>query len=592
MSFTCILLIIIYILYAFFWVIFHFEDCLTAIGIIIILVLAIYAFNHLKFLFSLFLILLILYILYSIKIDEQQQQLYNEILAFLQLSNINNFLMEYDDTVIVKSRRSLNTYNYLNYLKENKHFESAKKIAITRSDIQKKISGFLEKNDFITRPHYDYVATKLKDIVIHLSRGYRIRIVYITSAENLKDEKLLTISEKKIKEVEAHPEYLMTKTEYNRYLKQQAEIKLENKKHEFYDKVNSIIDFANSSKDTLISKEHMNDLSELIQQLFDSTISNIQRIKKIDSNEWDMLEKFINTIKKQTQKIVDEDKKINKYYSSEDFKKLKQTCKSLNASRKEFNEYIAEKEEKISKVFGTRIVRNKTQHHDTFNYIHTYRKEISPFVAEVSSRVFSSAENAPITYIVKYFYQDKTHYREIIQKLQTLIEELETLKEAKEIIDNYKKDYEQYIKNVPSYVLETDEKGFYSRLGLAIIDEGILNIEYKFTYTSSGGRVQRSFSVPMNEENINELINKLESKLSKNAFVKEQRNMMTTKLRMFIKKRDNFTCCYCGNSTKTEPNLLLEVDHIIPIAKGGLTQKDNLQTLCWKCNRNKGTKLI
>ena len=103
---------------------------------------------------------------------------------------------------------------------------------------------------------------------------------------------------------------------------------------------------------------------------------------------------------------------------------------------------------------------------------------------------------------------------------------------------------------------------------------------------------QRSFTVPMNEENIIELINQLESKLSREAQTKEQRALMTTKLRASIKKRDHYTCCHCGNSTYKEPNLLLEVDHIIPISKGGLTLEENLQTLCWKCNRSKGAKIV
>ena len=55
---------------------------------------------------------------------------------------------------------------------------------------------------------------------------------------------------------------------------------------------------------------------------------------------------------------------------------------------------------------------------------------------------------------------------------------------------------------------------------------------------------------------------------------------------------DNFTCCNCGNSTYKEPNLLLEIDHIIPVAKGGCTEEDNLQTLCWKCNRAKSDKIV
>ena len=100
------------------------------------------------------------------------------------------------------------------------------------------------------------------------------------------------------------------------------------------------------------------------------------------------------------------------------------------------------------------------------------------------------------------------------------------------------------------------------------------------------------FTVPMTEETIAELIKVLESKINESAFKKEQRTLMTQKLRDFIKKRDNYTCCNCGNSTYIEPNLLLEIDHIIPVSKGGRTVEDNLQTLCWKCNRAKSNKII
>ena len=96
----------------------------------------------------------------------------------------------------------------------------------------------------------------------------------------------------------------------------------------------------------------------------------------------------------------------------------------------------------------------------------------------------------------------------------------------------------------------------------------------------------------MTEANIVELIRVLESKLTAKAFAKEQRALMTKKLREYIKKRDNFTCCNCGNSTYKEPNLLLEIDHIIPVAKGGCTEENNLQTLCWKCNRAKSDKIL
>ena len=140
--------------------------------------------------------------------------------------------------------------------------------------------------------------------------------------------------------------------------------------------------------------------------------------------------------------------------------------------------------------------------------------------------------------------------------------------------------------------MERDADGFYSRLGFAYIGENVLAVEYKFAYTSSGGLAQRSFTIPMTEGTIVELIKTLESKLTASAFAKEQRTLMTSKLRDFIKARDNYTCCFCGNSNHAEPNLLLEIDHIIPVPKGGLTEESNLQTLCWKCNRSKSDKIL
>ena len=519
--------------------------------------------------FDVFVILLLLIgsgiIVYAVIksiIRRQREKLLGDVLEFLDLRNIGNLLKPYDDQITVKSRQALDNYDDIKYIKESGRFEDVKRVTRAKANIKKSIKSFLKKN-----------------------------VVYITSAGNNKGEKLISFTEARIREIEAHPEYLMTKGEYNKLLKQQARDELEEKKHFYYNKVNSIIDYANESKDNLIVKTNVKKLDELIQQLFDRTINSIQKIKQIDSTEWDMLERFITGIDNQVQQIVQDDKKISQYYESDDFARIKETCNAINVSRKEFNEYIEEKAQSISELFGTRIVRNETQIEDTYSYIRSYKKTITPFTAEVSSSVFGSAENNPIEYVIKYFYPNKSRYKEQIQKLRILIEELETLKEAKSIIDNYKKDYSQYIQSVPDYVINNDEDGFYSRLGLAIIDEAVLNIEYKFVYTSNGGMAQRSFSIPMNEENIIELINRLESKLSLQAQTKEQRALMTRKLRAYIKERDNFTCCQCGNSIIYEPNLLLEVDHIVPIAKGGLTTEDNLQTLCWKCNRSKGAKL-
>lgn len=83
----------------------------------------------------------------------------------------------------------------------------------------------------------------------------------------------------------------------------------------------------------------------------------------------------------------------------------------------------------------------------------------------------------------------------------------------------------------------------------------------------------------------------LDQSIKRKKSIAGQRALMTAKLRDEIKERDNYTCCSCNNSIYNEPNLLLEIDHIIPLSKGGLTEKSNLQTLCWKCNRKKGSKI-
>ena len=325
--------------------------------------------------------------------------------------------------------------------------------------------------------------------------------------------------------------------------------------------------------------------------LFDRTVVNIKKIKSTDSEEWSVFDNYISNTSQSMQTILQKSQQITDYYNSADFQQIKDACKSLMDSQREFNEYIDEKAKSISSLFGSRVVRKETVHSDQYDYVRPYQKTITPFTADVSSAVFASAENNPMDYIVKSFYPNKSLYPTQIPKLQSLIGELETLREAKEIIENYKKDYQQYLSNVPDFIMEYDENGFYSKLGFADISENVLTIEYKFVYTSNGGMAQRSFSVPMTEDTIVELINKLESKLTMESFTSEQRALMTKKLREQIKQRDNYTCQCCGNSTFNEPNLLLEIDHIKPVSKGGYTVEDNLQTLCWKCNRTKSNKI-
>ena len=60
------------------------------------------------------------------------------------------------------------------------------------------------------------------------------------------------------------------------------------------------------------------------------------------------------------------------------------------------------------------------------------------------------------------------------------------------------------------------------------------------------------------------------------------------RLRFKVMQRDNFRCCACGVSPAKDASVELHIDHIIPWSKGGETEICNLQTLCSKCNWDKG----
>ena len=80
----------------------------------------------------------------------------------------------------------------------------------------------------------------------------------------------------------------------------------------------------------------------------------------------------------------------------------------------------------------------------------------------------------------------------------------------------------------------------------------------------------------------------------RSCFVKPKLNKITVKaplaLRFKILSRDGFRCQYCGRSSKN--GAILEIDHINPIASGGLATEENLITSCFECNSGKGDHLL
>jgi len=87
------------------------------------------------------------------------------------------------------------------------------------------------------------------------------------------------------------------------------------------------------------------------------------------------------------------------------------------------------------------------------------------------------------------------------------------------------------------------------------------------------------------------LTNNIEQQVKENN---PKNRMPGPKMRFEVFIRDNWTCQNCKKSQEKYPDLELELDHIIPFSKLKVKEhkKDNLQLLCWACNRGKSDTIV
>jgi len=122
----------------------------------------------------------------------------------------------------------------------------------------------------------------------------------------------------------------------------------------------------------------------------------------------------------------------------------------------------------------------------------------------------------------------------------------------------------------------------------------VFSIYVKLILTNINGVHQYSKSEIFFPEDIKYILVKLNQRRGSffsdnkiwDSICRVERGKVSNRMRFSIYKRDNYRCQICGRSTN-----YLEIDHIIPISKGGKSTYDNLQTLCRRCNKEKGSDL-
>ena len=281
------------------------------------------------------------------------------------------------------------------------------------------------------------------------------------------------------------------------------------------------------------------------------------------------------------------------YFKSTKFKEIKESIQKYIDDCNDLNNHIEElklSSNTISrKDFGNSILEDNSK----YNF---QRKELNNFnnnsyTYNCSLQICRKAQQQPFVYLFKYFNLEKNE--NTLSNFENMLNNFNSIEEGKNYLNNKKQEIFEKIKTKIPFFIKTFRKDKINK------ELGLPNINFKetyfpiyiFQYISPAGNASLNTKIILNIENLNKLVVYLSENIKWRKSIKGQRALMTSKLREKIKQRDSYTCQYCNNSINVEPNLLLEIDHKIPLSKGGITEEENLQTLCWRCNRTKSNKM-
>lgn len=282
------------------------------------------------------------------------------------------------------------------------------------------------------------------------------------------------------------------------------------------------------------------------------------------------------------------------YYFSNNFTNLKNSINENTKKCNELNDHIEELKNSYIDIRQIDYGQANYVDNSRYNFKRPQLKKIREKVNvyDCSLTICKNAQNQPFKYICKYFNIKPTE--ENLEKFEAVLNDFCAAEQGKILLKNERDNIINGIsKNIPLLIRTFDKKNLIRKLGFEDIDFSNLYFpKYTFRYISAGGNSSMSCGITLDINNLERFVKYLADLVKFRKTAEGQRALMTTALRKQIKERDDYTCKCCGLSVREEPNLLLEIDHIIPVSKGGLTTESNLQTLCWRCNRSKGAKTV
>ena len=287
----------------------------------------------------------------------------------------------------------------------------------------------------------------------------------------------------------------------------------------------------------------------------------------------------------------------NRYFASPEFQMHRQRTTTLASEYNEVASYVHDIYTGGVYELGTstngmysHLATVEIQQPKNWQFLRKKPEERPPHVYTASASIIQEAERDPIGSLTKYFHIEAD--LQTLKDVQRLSDDIARLETA---IDNVRRREEDMLAHInpPQYIIKHYANEFWSKLNVCYAGLTVPYPVYRFEYTSINGKENRAVTVTLDTPTLDALSETLERKIRWAWPEGGKRTLMTAQLRQRIKERDNYTCQNpgCGNSIMRERILILEVVYKVPLSEGGDNEPENLQTLCWRCVRERNRRL-